>query len=88
MFVMSVSLLPLLCFGQHILRYADKRIANIMKVYIKRNNMQVELIRCRKNVDFIYVYFCETRNSMQYRPPNANQEVSNTNYFGTVSESN
>ena len=25
--------------------------------------------------------------SMQYRPPNAYQEVSNANHFGTVSES-
>ena len=24
---------------------------------------------------------------MQYRPPNANQEVSNTNHFGSVSDS-
>ena len=34
-------------FGQ-LLRSADKRIVNIMKVYVKRNNMQVELIRFRK----------------------------------------
>ena len=27
-----------------LLRYADKRIVNIMKVYIERNNMQVEMI--------------------------------------------
>ena len=30
-------------------------IVNIMKVYIERNNMQVELIRFRKNIDFIDV---------------------------------
>ena len=29
------------------LRYADKRIVNIMKVYIERNNLQLELIRYR-----------------------------------------
>ena len=34
-------------FGQ-LLRYADKRIVNIMKVCIERNNLQVELIRRRK----------------------------------------
>ena len=31
-----------------LLRCAHKRIANIFKVYIERNNMQVELIRFRK----------------------------------------
>ena len=31
-----------------LLRCADKRIVNIMKVFIERNNMQVELIRFRK----------------------------------------
>ena len=39
-----------------------------MKVYIKRNNLQVEF----KKIDFIHVYFCEARNSIQYRTPNAN----------------
>ena len=34
-------------FGQ-LLRCADKRIVNIMKVYIERNSMQVELIRSHK----------------------------------------
>ena len=70
-------------FGQQ-LRYADKRIVNIMKVYIERNNLQVELIRCRKDVDFIHVYLCEATDSMQYRPPNANQAISNTNHFGSI----
>ena len=36
---------------------------------------------------FIHVYFCKVTNSMQYRPPNVYQEVSNTNYFGSVSDS-
>ncbi len=31
-----------------LLRYADKCIVNIMKVYIGRNNLQLELIRYRK----------------------------------------
>ena len=38
-------------FGQpnRLLRYADKRIVNIMRVYIERNNLQLELIRyCKK----------------------------------------
>ena len=39
-------------FGQ-VLRCAHKRIVNIMKVYIEKNNVQVELIRFRKNSDFI-----------------------------------
>ena len=34
-------------FGQ-LLRYVHKRIANILKVYIERNKIQVELIRFRK----------------------------------------
>ena len=43
------SELHLVRFGQ-LLRCADKRIVNIMKVYayIERNNMQVELIQFRK----------------------------------------
>ncbi len=41
-------------FGQ-LLRCARKRIVNIMKVYIERNNIHVELIRFRKNSDFIDV---------------------------------
>ena len=41
---------------------------------MERNNLQVELIvlRFRKNIDFIHVYFCEARNAMQYHPPDAN----------------
>ena len=35
-------------FGQ-LLRCPHKRIANIMKVYIKRNNIQMDLMRFRKN---------------------------------------
>ena len=53
------------------LRCVDKRIFNIMKVYIERNNMLVELIRFRKTILFIHVYFSEARNSMQHRSPNA-----------------
>ena len=36
---------------------------------------------------FIHVYYCEVADSMQYHPPNANQEVSNTRHFGCVSDS-
>ena len=43
-------------FGQ-LLRCAHQRIVNIMKLYIESNNIQVELIRFRKNIDFIHVYF-------------------------------
>ena len=42
--------------------YAPERIVKMMKVYIERNNMQVELIRFHKNIDFIHVYFCEATN--------------------------
>ena len=55
------SSLHLLRFGQ-LLRCAHKRIVNVMKVYIERNNLQVELIRFRNKIDFIHVYFCEARN--------------------------
>ena len=34
-----------------------------MKVYIERNNLQLELIRYSKNVDFIQVYFCKATES-------------------------
>ena len=47
--------------------------------------MQVELIQYRKNIDFIHVYFCESMDSMQYRPPNTNQEVSY--HFNSVCDS-
>ena len=50
-------------FGQ-LLRCARKRIVKIIKVYIEKSNMQVELIRfCKQNIAFIHVYFCEARNS-------------------------
>ena len=53
------SSLHSLRFGQ-LLRCAHKRIVNIMKVYIERNNKQVELIRFRKKIlTFIHVYVCE-----------------------------
>ena len=81
---------PSIClvrFGQ-LLRYADKRIVDIMKVYIERNNLKIEFIYDTvKSVDFIHIYFCEATDSMQYCLPNTNQEVSNTNDFGSVSDS-
>ena len=51
-------------FGQ-LLRYAHQRIINIIKVYIERSNMQVELIRFRKPYRLFHVYFCEARKSMR-----------------------
>ena len=39
-------------FGE-VLRCPHKRIVTITKVYIARNNIHVELIRFRKNSDFI-----------------------------------
>ena len=70
-----------------LLRYVDKRTVSIMKGCIERNHLQVELIRCRKIVYFIPVYFFEAMDSMQYHPLNANQDVSNTKHFGSVSDS-
>ena len=40
-------LLSLVRFGQ-LLHYADKCILSIMKLYIERNNLQLELIRYSK----------------------------------------
>ena len=78
--------LPLVRFVQ-LLRNADQRIVNIMKVFIERNTLKVELIRCRKHMfDCIHVYFCEAFDLIQYRPPNANPEVLNTTHFGSVSD--
>ena len=68
----SVSPSLLLFRFDQIILYPDKRIVNTMKVYIELNNMQVELIRFRKHIDFTHVYFCEASNAMQYRPPKAN----------------
>ena len=50
---------------RQLLRCAHKHIVNniIIKVHIERNNMQVELIRFRKSIAFIHVYFCEAKNS-------------------------
>ena len=45
-FLLGLFVSPSLCllhFGQ-LLRYADKRIVNIVKVYLERNNMEVGLI--------------------------------------------
>ena len=47
MFVCNISSLHSVRFGQ-LLRCAHKRVVDIMKMYIERNNMQVELIRFRE----------------------------------------
>ena len=49
MFVCIRSSLHSVRFGQ-LLHCAHKCIVNINKVYIERNNMQVELIRFRKKI--------------------------------------
>ena len=41
--------LHLVRFGQ-LLRYVDKHIVDILKVYIERTNLQVELLRFRINI--------------------------------------
>ena len=71
------SSLHLVHFG-HLLRCADERIVNIMKVYIERNDMQVELLWYSKKCWLYYWQIC---------PPNALQEVSNINHFSSVSNS-
>ena len=62
MFVCIISSLHSLRFGQ-LLRCVHKRIVDIMKVYIERNNKKdlVELIRIITNIDFIHVHVCGAR---------------------------
>ena len=45
-------------------RCVHKRIANIIKVYIEMNNMQVELIRFHTKMTTLFVYVCESSDSM------------------------
>ena len=67
---------------------AGKRIVNIMKVYVKVNNLQLELIRYHNNcLLYSRLLFCKVTVSMQYRSPSIYQEVSNINHFDSVSES-
>ena len=40
---------------------AHKRIVNIMKLYIERNNIQVELIRFRKQISTLFTFTFERR---------------------------
>ena len=40
----------------------------MMKVYIERNNLKLEVILCRYMFHFIHVYFCEATDSMQCCP--------------------
>ena len=42
-------------FGQ-LFRCAHKRIVNIMKVYIERKNMQVELIQFSKQISHLFTF--------------------------------
>ena len=52
-----LSSVPLVRYRRSItlLRHADKHIIHIMKVYIERNKMQLEVISYSKTVDFIHV---------------------------------
>ena len=50
-------------FGQ-VLCGAPKRIVNIMKVYIERNNMRVELIRFRKKILTLFTFTFANRVTM------------------------
>ena len=50
-----------------LLRYADKRIVNIMKVYIERNNL--------------FTLFTFNLAKRRIRPPNAQHGGSNINHF-------
>ena len=56
-----------------LLRYADKRIVNIMKVYIERNNL--------------FTLFTFNLAKRRIRPPNAQHGGSNINHFASISDS-
>ena len=58
-------------------RYADKRIVNIIKVYIERNNLQVELVRYSKNMLTLFTFNFAKR---RIRSANAYQVDSNINH--------
>ena len=49
-----------------LLRCAHKRIVNIMKVYIERNNMQVERTRFRKDISHLFTFTFAKRGT--FRP--------------------
>ena len=72
-----------------LLRYAYKRIVNNYNESVHRKEQLASRIKYDTvtNVDFIHVYCCEATHSMQYRLPNSNLKVSNTNHFGSVSDS-
>ena len=57
-----------------------------MKVYIERNNLQVELIWFREKY-WLYSRLLSGNEEFNAISPTANQEVSNTNYFGCISDS-
>ena len=59
---------------------------NILRVYIERNNLQLELIQYRKNADFIHVYFVKRRIQCNIARGimGRYQEVSNTNQLDHV----
>ena len=50
-------------------------------MYIERNNLDLELIRYRKNVDYIHVYFCEmsVQCNSAHRFGTEDQDISNSN---------
>ena len=68
--------------------YADKRIVNIIEVYIERNNLQLELIQYHKKM---WLYSCLLLRRDEFNAISstniAYQKVSNTNHFGSVSDS-
>ena len=65
---------------------SNKRIVNIIRIVHQKEQLATRINMIPKKVDFFHIYFYEVRDSVQYRPPNANQ-VSNTNHFSFVSES-
>ena len=71
------------CYQITMLRYADNGIVNIMKVYIERTNLQLELIRFSKQMLNLFTFTFAKR---WIRPRKAQQEVSNSNHLGSVAD--
>ena len=75
LFVGCVSIylsLHLVRFGQ-LLRCADKRIVNIMKVYIERNNLQLELVWYHKKC---WLYSCLLMWSIRFNAISLTEHIS------------
>ena len=61
--------------------YVISELIPALKEYYKLL-LYVLMTKCTNQKTVFFIHFCEATYSMQYRPPNAYQEISNTNHFG------